>query len=54
MATPNYVLVKGNAGLGNRLSSVLSGALYARLSGRRLLVDWTDWMYSNDGSNVFR
>lgn len=54
MAAPKYVLVKGNAGLGNRLSSVLSGALYARLSGRRLLVDWTDWIYSNDGSNVFQ
>ena len=54
MAAPNYVLVKGKAGLGNRLSSVLSGALYARLSGRRLLVDWTDWVYSNDGSNVFK
>ena len=54
MATPKYVLVKGNAGLGNRLFSVLTGALYARLSGRRLLVDWTDRMYSNDGSNIFQ
>ena len=54
MAAPNYVLVKGNAGLGNRIFSVLTGALYARLSGRRLLVDWTDRMYSSDMSNVFQ
>lgn len=53
VAAPKYVLVKGNAGLGNRLYAALSGALYARLSGRRLLIDWTDWTYSNDGSNVF-
>jgi hypothetical protein len=54
VATPTYVLVKGNAGLGNRLYAVLAAALYARLSGRRLLVDWTDRQYSNDGSNVFQ
>ena len=54
MATPKYVLVKGNAGLGNRLYAVLTAALYSRLSGRRLLVDWTDRQYSNDGANVFK
>jgi hypothetical protein len=54
VATPKYVLVKGNAGLGNRLYAVLTGALYARLSGRRLLVDWTDRQYSNNGADVFK
>src|SRR5574341_1361148 len=48
-----FLLVKGIAGLGNRILSALIGILYARLTGRRLLVDWSDHYYSNDGSNVF-
>ena len=31
----------------------LTGILYGRLTGRRLIVDWTDSAYSSDGSNVF-
>jgi hypothetical protein len=45
--------VKGRAGLGNRMLSALTALLYARLSGRRLVVDWSDPTYSDDGSNVF-
>jgi hypothetical protein len=30
-----------------------AGILYARLTGRRLIIDWSDAAYSNDGSNVF-
>jgi len=45
------VLVKGRAGLGNRILSLLTAVLYARLTRRRLLVDWSDDMYSSDGSN---
>lgn len=48
-----FLLVKGRAGLGNRMLSALTGILYARLSGRKLLVDWSDPIYSSDGSNVF-
>jgi hypothetical protein len=48
-----YLLVKGRAGLGNRMLSALTGILYARLSGRRLIIDWSDYTYSDDGSNVF-
>jgi hypothetical protein len=48
-----YLLVKGRVGLGNRIHSLLTGILYARLTGRRLVVDWSDHTYSNDGSNVF-
>ncbi|MCW5976650.1 MAG: hypothetical protein KIT09_01165 [Bryobacteraceae bacterium] len=52
--TPNkFLLVKGHSGLGNRMESVLTGLLYARLAGRRLLVDWTDRYYSGDGANSF-
>src|SRR6476660_4408245 len=48
-----YVVVKGKAGLGNRMLSAMTGILYARLCGRRIVVDWSDLTYSNDGSNVF-
>jgi hypothetical protein len=47
------LLVKGRAGLGNRILAVLTGILYSRLSGRRLVVDWRDAVYSDDGANVF-
>jgi hypothetical protein len=53
MNSNKYVLVKGRAGLGNRIQGVLNGILYARLTGRRIIVDWGDHYYSNDGSNVF-
>lgn len=48
-----YMIVKGKAGLGNRILSALTGILYARLSGRKLIIDWSDPVYSNDGTNVF-
>ena len=47
------LLVKGAAGLGNRILCALTGILYARLTRRRLLIDWSDGTYSDDGSNVF-
>ena len=48
-----YVLVKGKAGLGNRMLSAMTGVLYAMLSQRNLVVDWSDSTYSDDGQNVF-
>lgn len=48
-----FLLVKGRSGLGNRMLSALTGILYARLTDRRLLVDWSDPLYSDDGSNAF-
>ena len=39
--------------MGNRILGALSGILYARLTGRRLVVDWTDDVYSDDGVNAF-
>jgi hypothetical protein len=53
MNSNKFLLVKGRAGLGNRIQGVLNGILYARLTGRRLIVDWGDFYYSDDGSNVF-
>jgi hypothetical protein len=52
--TPDKLLVvKGINGLGDRMLSLATGILYARLAGRSLLVDWSDPIYSGDGSNVF-
>ena len=39
--------------MGNRLLCLLTGLLYARVTGRRLVVDWRDHVYSSDGTNVF-
>ena len=49
----NILLVKGSDGLGNRILCLLTAFLYARLTKRQLVVDWSDHNYSNDGSNVF-
>jgi hypothetical protein len=48
-----FVLLKGRAGLGNRLLAAASGLLYAQLTHRRLVVDWRDGVYAPDGSNAF-
>jgi hypothetical protein len=53
MASHKYLLVKGISGLGNRVECLLTAILYARLSRRRLIVDWSDHYYSNDGTNAF-
>jgi len=50
---PNYVIVKAKGGMGNRMLCAATGLLYAQLSGRRVIVDWSDITYSNDGTNVF-
>jgi nodulation protein Z len=54
MSEGKYLVVKGIAGLGNRILSALTGILYARLSGRRLIIDWRDPTFSTDGSNAFQ
>lgn len=48
-----YLLVKGKAGFGNRIESLLTSILYAKLCGRRLYVDWSDPTYSDGGVNSF-
>jgi len=47
------LLVKGAAGLGNRMQCVATALVYARLTSRRMIIDWRDPMYSDDGRNVF-
>jgi hypothetical protein len=50
---PGVLLVKGSAGLGNRILSLLSAILYAKLSGRRVAVDWSDSLYARNNENSF-
>src|SRR5215471_1443451 len=55
MAPPpdKYLIVKGIAGMGNRMLAAMTGILFARLMHRRLIIDWGDFTYSNDGTNAF-
>jgi len=52
-AGDRYLVVKGDQGLGNRILSLLSALLLARLTGRRLVVDWRDPFYSAAGRDAF-
>jgi hypothetical protein len=48
-----YLVVKGCAGLGNRLMTLAWGIGYAAASKRTLVVDWTDGIYAEKGRNAF-
>lgn len=48
-----FLVIKGAAGMSNRLRVALTGILYALVTGRTLVVDWRDPSYSRDGSNAF-
>jgi hypothetical protein len=52
-STGKVLLVKGVSGLGDRILCALTAALYARLSERTLVIDWSDDAYSSDGTNAF-
>lgn len=54
--TRRMILVKGGAGLGNRILALLTASLFAVLTKRRLLIDWRDPTYAGDsghGLNLF-
>ena len=46
------VLVKGCAGLGNRILALLTASLFAVLTKRRLLIDWRDATYTGRGDSA--
>lgn len=46
-----YLLVKGTSGIGNRIFAIATAILYAQLTQRQLVVDWTDSSYG--GSENF-
>ena len=46
-----YLVVKGKAGMGNRLLSLVHAVVYALITQRTMVVDWSDYTYS--GEDVF-
>jgi hypothetical protein len=48
-----YLIVKGCAGLGNRLVTILAAVHYARRNNRKLIVDWEDGQFDKFGVNAF-
>lgn len=53
MAKERYLYLKGCAGLGNRLITLLAAVNYANATGRKLYIDWTDGMFAAKGINAF-
>lgn len=47
------VIVKGIAGLGNRLRVVTAAMEYAKRTNRAIYVDWNDGMFAPEGVNAF-
>lgn len=48
-----YIILKGTAGLGNRLITLSNAIEYAHRSNRILYVDWSDGQFGLKGENVF-
>lgn len=48
-----YIVVKGVAGMGNRILFLLVAMVYARITNRILIVDWRDGLYYENGINSF-
>ena len=48
-----YLLLKGCAGLGNRIFSILNALEYCKSNNRKLVVDWSDGQFGRKGINVF-
>jgi len=53
MSQNKFLIVKSKAGFGNRILNTLGSILYAKISDRKLIIDWSDKIYSHDGNNVF-
>jgi len=51
--TDKHLIVKGGAGLGNRLITLSNAIEYAKKTSRILLVDWSDGQFGVKGKNVF-
>lgn len=48
-----YLIVKGCAGLGNRLVTVIAAIKYAKRNNRILIIDWEDGQFDKFGENAF-
>jgi len=48
-----YIFIKSQNGLGDRIITLASALYYAKKTGRRVLVDWSDDMYSDGRGEAF-
>lgn len=48
-----YLILKGCAGLGNRLITLMKAIKYSQKNNRTIYVDWADGMFGEQGDNVF-
>ena len=48
-----FLILKGCAGLGNRLITLCNAIEYSQKSNRTLLVDWSDGQFGVKGDNIF-
>ncbi|MBX3165258.1 MAG: hypothetical protein KF900_12350 [Bacteroidetes bacterium] len=48
-----YLILKGCAGLGNRLVTIFAAIQYAQKNNRQLVIDWTDGQFDKKGINAF-
>lgn len=48
-----YLVLKGCAGIGNRIISACKALAYAQQTGRKLYIDWSDGQFGYRGDNVF-
>lgn len=48
-----FIYLKGISGFGNRIRSFLEVVFYSLITGRKIIVDWTDGVYAPKGVNAF-
>jgi hypothetical protein len=48
-----FLILKGTAGIGNRLITLANAIAYARITDRIILVDWSDGQFGKKDENVF-
>ena len=53
MENKKYLVLKGCAGLGNRLITLMGAIRYCERTQRILYVDWADGMFAQEGQNAF-
>ncbi|HWY37021.1 MAG TPA: nodulation protein NodZ [Bacteroidia bacterium] len=53
MENGNYLLVKGCAGIGNRLFTLAAAIKYAKKTNRVMVVDWRDGVFAEPAKNAF-
>lgn len=53
MQKEKFLILKGCAGLGNRLITICAAIAYAKKTDRTLFVDWSDGQFGEKGKNVF-